>query len=90
MKVKLLKKIRKQYSIVHYPNGFKSGNYVHHINRYVIYGFFLFEPTSFQTSYPSKEYALSVLMDNIRDRYKKYSRKYAEVHFKGVKVWYNK
>lgn len=64
MKVKLLKKIRKQYSIVYYPNR-KGCNFVLYSKNVVIY----------QSEY--YDWALDRLFTIIREKYYLYSREFS-------------
>lgn len=78
MKTKLLRKIRKQYSIVYYPRGiecffFGSRYFIHKGEYYVSrkgVGVYL----------KTKNECLDYILNRVRE---KYGRK------KGIKVWYN-
>lgn len=87
MKTKLLKKIRKQYSIVYYPNGMVSHEQLYHVNKYVIYdkkgAFGLFNLYDYNT----KQDAISAILKRVRVIYSKYSRSERN-NYKGQKVWY--
>lgn len=89
MKTKLLKKIRKQYSIVYYPNGYKHDGCIFGKGKYLVYNIYWFRPTWLLPSYETKEKALDSLIRGVRQKYYKYSRKYNKNKYKGIKVWYN-
>lgn len=88
MKTRLLKKIRKQYSIVYYPDGRVDSEIgVINKNQYVVHNFWLPSWTInyFNTLDEAKEFVLK----RVRERYESYSRKYKKPNYKGIKVWYN-
>lgn len=78
MKVKLLKKIRKQYSIVYYPNGLKFKWYIYPSGRYVLHK--KWRSVSSDRSYSTKQQALNAILYEVRRDYSSY---------KGIKVWHN-
>lgn len=88
MKVKLLKKIRKQYSIVYYPDGFLYNGYLYHNNQFVVKYIYNIRPTWHLDSFNSKQEAINFILNSIRNKYKKYSRKYKKPNYRGVKVWH--
>ena len=88
MKTKLLRKIRKQYSIVYYPDGLLiDGEYLFHKNEFVVHK--TFRSSWYVKGYNSKILALDAIMKEVRLKYGKYSRKYKKPNYKGIKVWYN-
>lgn len=89
MKAKLLKKIRKQYSIVYYPDGMSiEGKYLFHKNQYVVHKSWrsLFRVEGYDT----KQQAINAIIKEVRNEYSSYSRKYKKPNYKGVKVWHTK
>ena len=85
MKTKLLRKIRKQYSIVYYPNGFEP-NPVLRVPDYPLY--FVSDDTKGCIKIYRNE-CIDWILEKVREKYKKYSRKYKKPNYKGIKVWYN-
>lgn len=90
MKAKLLKKIRKQYSIVYYPNGFLYYGRLYHKDNFVVEYIYDIRHTRYLDSFNSKQDALNFILKSVRDKYEKYSRKYKKPNYKGVKVWNTK
>ena len=89
IKTKLLKKIRKQYSIVYYPDGMLiDERYLYHKGEYVVHKYL--RSSWYVRGYSRKEQAVQAILDEVRERYGKYSRKYKKPNYKGIKVWYNK
>lgn len=86
MKVKLLKKIRKKYSIVYYPNGYEP----HRIVSVPTYPVYYVSGNGKGNMKDTKNLCLDWIMSIVREDYKKYSRKYDKNKYKGIKVWYNK
>lgn len=86
MKTKLLRKIRKQYSIVYYPNGqepsdvYRTHEYPHYYVSNGVRG----------TIKDTKEACIEWVLDRVRQEYKQYSRRYKKPNYKGIKVWYTK
>lgn len=85
MKTKLLKKIRKQYSIVYYPNGWEPSEHY----RVPPYPFYFVEGKERGCIRETKNECIDWILRKVRDEYKKYSRKYNKNKYKGIKVWYN-
>lgn len=87
MKVKLLKKIRNQYSIIYYPKGFLD-----YRGRPICIGMYEIRKNDYFYDYvaPSKEEALEYILEKVRRKYSKYSRKNKKENYSGIKVWYNK
>ena len=83
MKTKLLRKIRKQYSIVYYQYGIDAIWSNPYNYKYCVPNFWI------GTFRKTKEDCIEYILDKLRDRYKKYSRKYKKPNYKGIKVWYN-
>lgn len=84
MKTRLLKRIRRQYSIVYYPNGFKWDNMICHKGEYVLHKRWRgFLNTS---GYGSKQSALDAMLQEIRREYRKKDK---GDFYRGVKVWWN-
>lgn len=89
MKVKLLKKIRKQYSIVYYPNGlYGSDEGLIHIDKYLVET--AWRSRFFSHGYYTKQQAIDRILIEVREKYKEYSVKNKKISYKGIKVWYNK
>lgn len=84
MKTKLLKKIRKQYSIVYYPNGQEPHEFLH-TYQFPVYYVSSNDRASFKET---KQECLDWILEKVRDRYKKYSVKYDKNKYKPIKVWY--
>lgn len=85
MKTKLLKKVRKQYSIVYYPNGIRHGDYVFHKGEYVVHKGF--RSIWNIRGYATKNDAIDAILKELRIKYRHLIKK--DFH-KGTKVWYNK
>lgn len=81
MKVKLLRKIRKRYSIVYYPKGVEVMNLG--IYDTDIYYVFMNKCTIWGSFESSKNDCIDWIMKEVRKEYGK------EHHSKGIKVWYN-
>lgn len=88
MKTKLLKKIRKQYSIVYYPDGYEFDGRIYHKNKYIVTKCFRILPIWLYKTFDSKNIALSAIMREVRKDYAKYSRKYKKPNYNGIKVWH--
>lgn len=84
MKTRLLRKIRKQYKIVYYPNGFNSNGRVYHKGMYVLYGVYMLDPTSFTSGFTSKNQAIDRMIKDIKLNY---GDKVKNTKYKGIKVW---
>lgn len=87
MKVKLLKKIRKKYSIFYYPHGVEGCDGVYYINKYVIHSKYELIPLGYHRDYNTLEEAKEGLLRLLRHKYKKYARKNNIIR-KRIKVWY--
>ena len=100
MKTKLLKKIRKRFSIVHYPNGMLHHDTVFHAEKGVVFlhdyigGFF----DSIQKEYSLKHYTIEHatqlakerILEYCRDNYSsKAKQKAVNNKYKGIKLWHN-
>lgn len=89
MKAKLLKKIRKQYSIVYYPDGMLiDGKYIFHYNQYVVHK--SWRSVWAVKGYDTKQQAINDIIKEVRNEYRSYSRKYKKPNYKGIKVWHTK
>lgn len=86
MKVKLLKKIRKQYSIVYYP--YDKRYEIKHPDKYLYYRYLFPNWTFTITLNKTKEQAISNLLKMLRLKYYKYSRKH-KLSKVSIKVWHN-
>lgn len=85
MKTRLLKKIRKQYSIVYYPKGLPPVKYVR------VYDYPCYRVSNY-TEHSIKKYksdCIDWILERVRNKYKKYSVKNKKTSYKGIKVWYN-
>lgn len=85
MKIKLLKKVRKQYSIVYYPNGIRYNNVVYHKQDYVVHKRFI--SIWDIRGYETKNEAIDAILKEVKIKYRHLIKK--DFH-KGTKVWYNK
>ena len=100
MKTKLLKKIRKRFSIAHYPNGIKVDNTVVHSK----FGFLMLWDLkggfydSVQKEYSLQDLSLEEALDLAKERILKYcrdnytskaKRKTKIDLYKGIKLWHN-
>lgn len=85
MKTRLLKKIRKQYSIVYYQNGFDPSDVI------IVpdYPFYYVDNGIRGRIKKSKNDCIYWILEEVREKYQKYSRKYDKNKYKGIKVWYN-
>lgn len=84
MKTRLLRKIRKRYKIVYYPNGFNSNGRVYHKGMYVLYGADMLEATIFKFGFCSKNQAIDHMVKDIK---RKYGDKVKKTKYNGIKVW---
>ena len=85
MKVKLLKKVRKRFEILYYPEGVPNGS-----DKFIT-KFSLKDKTHTHDSLcHTKEQALNIILERLQYKYKEYSRKYKQQQLKNkpVKVWY--
>lgn len=85
MKVKLLKKIRKRYSIYYYPNrGIYEVDYLTRGTLRDIHGFY-----NNRLNYPfeSIQDAKDAILKKVKDKYHKYTRKHKQSQIKH-KVWH--
>ena len=103
MKVKLLKKIRKRFSITHYPEGFRNGSeyYNHNLIKltdssrwyYMRWAQVddlkkeVFSDHSFATEKECIDYLKSLIIDKLRDEGHR-GRKDRKIKEKQIKVWY--
>lgn len=88
MKTRLLKKIRKQYSIVYYPNGFYgSDEGLIHVGKYLVET--SWRSRFFSYGYDTRQQAIDRILREVREKYKHYSVKNKNISYKGIKVWYN-
>lgn len=85
MKTKLLRKIRKDYKIYYYPNGNSKCSYEDYRDK---------EHWKFLNSNTSESYEDGdldkvwwVMMNIIRTRYRKYTRKY-KLGLNKIQIWY--
>ena len=85
MKTRLLKKIRKQYSIVYYPNGFEPSNVI----RVPNYPLYYVDNVIRGSIKQSKKECIDWILERVREKYQKHSRKCDKNKYKGIKVWYN-
>jgi len=87
MKTKLLKKIRKQYSIVYYPDGMLvDGEYLYHKEEFVVHK--SCRSLWSVRGYNTKQSAINAILKEVRVKYAKYSRNYKKPNYKGIKVWH--
>lgn len=94
MKTKLLKKIRKKYSIVYYPNGYKCiDDKIHHKGKYIVFRhwcYYLESSIIYRLpAFLNKQDAINYILKSVRVQYRQYSRKYVKTNHNGIKVWYN-
>ncbi len=83
MKTKLLRKIRKQYSIVYYPNGYKAYDKLWYVNKYKIF----YKGSYFNLGiYETKQDALNAILKHLRVKYSKYSVN-SKNNYTGRIVW---
>lgn len=83
MKVKLLKKVRKQYSIVYFP----KGSEVYGLGVYNTDIYHLKCTESFlDTFYGTREECLNRMIRDVRSRFGNKNNK----NTNGIKIWYNK
>lgn len=88
MKTKLLKEVRKRFSVHYHPNIESDFKYIITDN---FYGDTLNDPFNrhrLNRSHNNKESALNTIIDIMRSQYRKYSRKYKMSKVK-TKVWHN-
>lgn len=85
MKTRLLRKIRKQYSIVYYPNGIKYSGSIFHKQDYVVHKGF--RSIWHVRGYATKNGAIDAILKEVRIKYRHLIKK--DFH-KGTKVWYEK
>ena len=89
MKIKLLKKIRKEYSIIHYP----PGHYECRYNEYNKEGLYYLKHKGGWMSmregwFHTKEDALLRILEFTRNDYREYSVKYWKNNKNVKKVWW--
>lgn len=90
MKTRLLRKIRKRYSIVYFPDGYScSEDGIIHYKEFLVYKKWTLQVTSYMLGYSTKEEALEYIIRDVRRNYEKYSRKYKKPNYNGIKIWYN-
>lgn len=103
MKVKLLKKIRKRFSIMHYPNGFRNGSDYYDYNLFKLTdssnAFYSrwsqvvdlkekkFSDTPFKTEKDCIDYLKSVIIDKLKYEGHR-GVKDKKIEKKQIKVWY--
>ena len=105
MKIKLLKKIRKRFSIIHYPEGFRNGSDYYNYNLFELkddsnsywskYAQVedgksdMFTTSIFKTEKECIDYLKQVIITRLRDEGHK-GRKDRIIIGRQIKVWYGK
>ena len=87
MKVKLLKKVRKRFEILYYPEGVQNGS-----DKFITKFSLKDKNHTHDSLCHTKEQALNIILERLQYKYKEYSRKYKQQQLKNkpVKIWYGK
>lgn len=97
MKTKLLKKLRKRFSIVYYPNGYLVYCLGTTIYRHETYGCVSLLYNGDRKNYSLGEYTLKQavgeakreILKYARENYSRKATQVNKIRYKGIKIWYN-